>query len=70
MARTIEVVIYREGEPWVAQALNIDVSSFASAPDAARAAITEALDLYFEDAPDAEISEVADARVEHVALHS
>lgn len=49
MARMIEVVIYQEGEQWVAQALNVEVSSFGNTPAEARAAIQEALELYFED---------------------
>ena len=60
--RTIEVVLYREGAVWVAQALNVDVSSFGGTREEARAAIQEALELYFEDAPDAEVIEVADCR--------
>ena len=49
--RTIEVVLYREGTAWVAQALNVDVSSFGDTREEARAAIQEALELYFEDEP-------------------
>ena len=52
---SIEVVLYREGDTWVAQALNVDVSSFGDTRDEARAAITEALELYFEDASDADL---------------
>ena len=44
--RTIEVVLYRERSVWVAQALNVDVSPFGDT-------LEEALELYFEDAPDA-----------------
>ena len=57
--RTIEVVLYREGAVWVAQALNVYVSSFGDTREEARSAIQEALELYF-DAPDAEVIEVAD----------
>ena len=46
--RTIEVVLYREGAVWVAQALNVDVSSFGDTREEARSAIQEALELYFE----------------------
>ncbi|MCH7923478.1 MAG: type II toxin-antitoxin system HicB family antitoxin [Nitrospinae bacterium] len=49
--RRVEIVLYREGRHWVAQALNVDVSSFGETRDDARAAIKEALELYFEDAP-------------------
>ena len=66
--RTIEVVIYREGKAWVAQALNVDVSSFGDTREEARAAIQEALELYFEDAPEAEVIEVADLEIETVSL--
>lgn len=66
VSRAIEVVIYREADQWVAQALNVDVSSFGATPADARAAIKEALELYFEADPDAEISQVTDARVEHL----
>ena len=66
--RTIEVVLYREGTAWVAQALNVDVSSFGDTREEARAAIQEALELYFEDEPDAGVSEVAGAEVETVNL--
>ncbi len=52
--RTIEVVLYRERTAWVAQALNVDVSSFGDTREEARSAIQEALELYFEDTPDAE----------------
>ena len=56
--RTIEVVLYREGAVWVAQALNVDISSFGDTREEARSAIQEALELNFEDAPDAEVIEV------------
>ena len=66
--RTTEVVLYREGAVWVAQALNVYVSSFGDTREEARSAIQEALELYFEDAPDAEVIEVADVKVESVSL--
>ena len=66
--RTIEVVLYRDGAAWVAQALNVDVSSFGDSREEARKAIQEALELYFEDAPDAEVIEVADVEIETVSL--
>jgi predicted RNase H-like HicB family nuclease len=70
MSRAIEVVIYREEDQWVAQALNVDVSSFGTTPEEARSAIKEALELYFEDQPDAEIPEVTDTRVEHLSVQA
>ena len=66
--RTIEVVFYREGKAWVAQALNVDVSSFGDTREDAREAIKEALELYFEDAPQEEVIQVADVEVETVSV--
>ena len=66
--RRIEVVLYREGEVWIAQALNVDVSSFGDTRDDARAAIQEALELYFEDAQDADVIDVSDVNVETVSV--
>ena len=66
--RSIEVVLYRQGDVWVAQALNVDVSSFADTPDEAGSAIQEALNLYCEDAQDGEVTEVSDVKVETVSI--
>ncbi|MBI4311230.1 MAG: type II toxin-antitoxin system HicB family antitoxin [Chloroflexi bacterium] len=66
--QTIQVVLYREGKFWVAQALNVDVSSFGDTKDEARAAIKEALELYFEDEPAGEVVQVSEAFVETVQL--
>ncbi|HEU5343308.1 MAG TPA: hypothetical protein VFU60_03095 [Ktedonobacterales bacterium] len=66
MKRTIEVVIFQEDDRWVAQALNVEVSSFGDTPEEARAAIQEALELYFEDDPDQEIPNVQGGRIEEL----
>ena len=66
--RRIEVVLYREREVWIAQALNVDVSSFGDTRADARSAIQEALELYFEDAEDGEVVEVSDVKVETVSV--
>ena len=68
--RTIDVVIYREGRHWVATALNVEVSSFGDSPEEARAAIREALDLFFEDEPAVEIRETAEALDEFVVVEA
>jgi len=54
----------------VAQALNVDIASFGDTREDARAAIKEALELYFEDAPDAEVIPVAEAQVEAVSVET
>lgn len=67
MVRLIDVVIYREGPHWLAQALNVDVSTFGDTPEEARAAIKDALALYFQDEP-AEPIESSEPRIEQVAV--
>jgi len=44
-------IVWQEGAHFVAQCLNIDVSSFGSTREEALSNLTEALELYFEDAP-------------------
>ncbi|WP_448699451.1 type II toxin-antitoxin system HicB family antitoxin [Mucilaginibacter sp. AW1-3] len=41
--------VWKEGEHFVAQCLNVDVSSFGNSKDDALANLQEALELYFED---------------------
>lgn len=65
---SIDVVIYRDGNYWTALALNVEVSSFGSSPEEARAAITEALELYFEDAEPLEVTESTDPRLERIVV--
>jgi predicted RNase H-like HicB family nuclease len=48
----LQSVVYREGAHYVAQCLNVDVSSFDDTEADALANLQEALELYFEDAPD------------------
>lgn len=42
-------VVWKEGKYYVAQCLNVDVSSFGRTKKEALAALDEALELYFED---------------------
>jgi len=66
--RTIDVVIYQDEDQWVAQALNVDVSSFGDSPEDAREAIREALHLFFEDEDSVDVHEARDPRVERVTI--
>jgi predicted RNase H-like HicB family nuclease len=70
MSRKIKVVIYQEDDQWVAQALNVEVSSFGATPEEARDAIQEALELYFEDAPasDTTVPVVRHGRIEDLVI--
>ena len=47
----LQTVVYLEDEHYVAQCLNVDVSSFGDTEVEALANLQEALELYFEDAP-------------------
>lgn len=47
--RKLNYVIYKEDQYYVAQCLNVNVSSFGESVDEAVANITEAVELYFED---------------------
>ena len=47
----LQSVVYREGEYYIAECLNVDVSSFGDTRAEAVANLKEALELYFEDAP-------------------
>ena len=44
----LKYIIYREGKYYVAQCLNVDVSSFGKTIKEAQNNIKEALELYFE----------------------
>ena len=56
----VQNIVWKEGKYYVAQCLNVDVSSFGKTKKEALKNIEEALELYFEDAPRASIT-----RVEH-----
>ena len=46
-----QTVVYQEGKHYVAQCLNVDVSSFGKSYQEAVKNLQEALELYLEDAP-------------------
>ncbi len=47
--KNIKYVVYKEGEYYVSQCLNIDVSSFGETIDEAVVSLKEAVELFFED---------------------
>ncbi len=47
--RDIKYVIYKEGNDYVSQCLNVDISSFGHTVDEALENLVEALELYFEE---------------------
>jgi predicted RNase H-like HicB family nuclease len=64
----LQTVVYREDEHYVAQCLNVDVSSFGDSEAEALANIREALELYFEDASASDASPVEAAEVRTLTL--
>jgi predicted RNase H-like HicB family nuclease len=64
----LQSVVYREGEHYVAQCLNVDVSSFGDTEAEALANLQEALELYFEDAPTSDAAPVEAAEVRTLTL--
>lgn len=45
----LENIVWKEGKYYVAQCLNVEVSSFGNSKDEALENLKEALELYFED---------------------
>lgn len=54
----LQTIVWKEGKHWVAQCLNVDVSSFGSTQKNALENIKEALELYFEGTNISKIPEV------------
>ncbi|MFP3983849.1 MAG: type II toxin-antitoxin system HicB family antitoxin [Desulfurivibrionaceae bacterium] len=50
--KNIKYIVYKEGEYYVSQCLNVDVSSFGKTIEEAIASLKEAVSLYFEDEKD------------------
>ena len=51
-------VVWKEGRHFVAQCLNVDVSSFGKTKKEALANLDEALELYFEDVKTPKVSKI------------
>jgi predicted nucleotidyltransferase/predicted RNase H-like HicB family nuclease len=64
----VQTVVFREGEHYVAQCLDVDVSSFGNSEDDALANLREALELYFEDAPADSVAKVEGPEVRRLTL--
>ena len=64
----VQTVVFREGDHYVAQCLDVDVSSFGDSEDDALANLREALELYFEDAPADAVAKVEGPEVRRLTL--
>lgn len=59
----LQHIVWKEGRYYVAQCLNVDVSSFGKTKKEALASLQEALELYFEDAPLQRVTRVEGAAI-------
>src|SRR5262249_40351467 len=64
----VQAVVYREAEHYVAQCLNVDVSSFGDTETEALANLQEALELYFEDMPETVVAPVEAPEVRQLTV--
>lgn len=62
----LQSVVYQEGKHYVAQCLDIDVSSFGNSEQEALTNLQEALELYLEDTP----IQAVKSEVSHPKLHT
>lgn len=56
-------IVWKEGRYYVAQCLNVDVSSFGKTKKEALESLKEAIELYFEDIKSPKISKIEKAEV-------
>lgn len=61
-------VVWKEGKYYVAQCLNVDISSFGKTKKEALANLDEALELYFEDVKSPKIAQVEKPEVVKMSL--
>ncbi len=64
----LEHIVWKEGLHYVAQCLNIDVSSFGETKELALENLNEALELYFEDSSISGIQEIEQAEIIHATF--
>lgn len=58
MTAHLKNIVWKEGKYYVAQCINVDVSSFGKTKKEALTNLDEALSLYFEDAKTVKIQQV------------
>lgn len=60
---SLQSIIWKEGKYYVAQCLNVDISSFGKTKKEALKNLTEAVDLYFEDAKNLNFQKVSSPEI-------
>ena len=69
MKTSFQNVVWKEGEHFVAQCLNVEVSSFGDTREDALKNLDEALALYFEDASFSDASIIENPELVETELH-
>ncbi len=64
-----ENVVWKEGKYYVAQCLNVDVSSFGKTKNEAIQNLNEALELYFEDNAKSNIHKIEKPEIVRFGMH-
>lgn len=64
----LEHIVWKEGNYYVAQCLNVDVSSFGETKQEALANLNEALELYFEGNDNKNFQEIEHPEIIHATF--
>ena len=64
----LQIAIWKEGKHFVAQCLNVDISSFGRTQKSALANIREALELYLEDTQTNKVTKVTNPVIRSALL--
>ena len=69
--KNIKYLVYKEGNYYVSQCLNVDVSSFGETIDEAISALKEAVSLYFENENgNAQYQEIGETLIGEDVIHA
>lgn len=68
--KNIKYVVYKDGDYYVSQCLNVDVSSFGDTIDEAIDALKEAVTLYFENENNSQYNEIGVALLGDDVIHA
>jgi len=68
MTTLVKIVVYKEGDQYVAWCINNGISSFGDSRKEAIASLQEALQLYYEDAPTKEVQKVSYPAIKDLRL--
>jgi predicted RNase H-like HicB family nuclease len=66
----LENIVWKEGSRYVAQCLNIDVSSFGESKEEALNNLKEAVELYLEDASPTDIVSIESPELVHSIINN